>query len=329
MNTIIDQIPLDKKKLNGRRGADAITKHLKKKKETTWRFTIAAIKMIWTMGLELAWPAEMKEVRPPTTGQAWTPEDETVKAWYLAVLKDHDEYFRLIFLLIAQHGWRPSHLAHMKWRNIVYEAGKPVKVQADGYVEGFKTKAVVEAWLCPQVQEALIAWTAKEEVRTVRRDDGVIIPHRDRNGNYHFEEVVSHLFVMRLHVLWHDFQKRWRLPALMPKGLRHWVATKTREAGLSVPATARMMGHDVDKSIMRQVYDNPRSVRVEQRTKLPNGVLGLLCPPSVEVIEDIPGEALEVLRLRKAKKIGFIDMCQRLETIMDQQPTQTKDIETV
>jgi hypothetical protein len=123
---------------------------------------------------------------------------------------------------------------------------------------------------------------------------------------------------MRLKTHWNQVQKKWGLPTLKRKDLRHWVATVCRKAGLSKQASAYMMGHDPTQGgAMRDWYDNPQleEIFAEQAERLPKGPLGTLEPPIIELVADIPSEALEVLRNYLDGTLGTMEMASRLEAL--------------
>jgi hypothetical protein len=62
-------------------------------------------------------------------------------------------------------------------------------------------------------------------------------------------------------------------------------------------------------------YDNPSTeeILIEQADVLPNGLLGTLIPPKVEMIDDLPEEYLHILRDFHDGRIGSFEMVQRME----------------
>jgi hypothetical protein len=58
------------------------------------------------------------------------------------------------------------------------------------------------------------------------------------------------------------------------------------------------MGHEVDRRDMGIWYDNRpvQDILVEQAQVFPNGVLAVLDPPRIAVVDDIPAEVLEAVR---------------------------------
>jgi hypothetical protein len=105
------------------------------------------------------------------------------------------------------------------------------------------------------------------------------------------------------------------------------VATISRKADLSKPATAYLMGHDSSSGgAMRDWYDNPEVMEAldEQRVRLPEGPLGYL-DPNLVMVDEVRPSALVLLKDYFGKRIGTLDLVNRLEDIrlktVDQQET--------
>jgi integrase len=218
--------------------------------------------------------------------------------------KEPDVRLRLIWLFIAQHGWRPSQACLIKWRNIRYDTdGKPIAIVADGGQEDFKTSSPVAARLSPGVAEALTEYSNKN-------------PHTPEQTIFQLNgHPMDHKNIMEIFIRLTD---RWNLPKLRPKDMRHWVCTQCRKVDLSKPASAYLLGHNAASgSAMRDWYDNPQKSEVfdEQSAKLPNGPLGLLDIPKVEIIQGLPSEALELLRSYMDGKIGVMEFMTKMESV--------------
>jgi len=224
-----------------------------------------------------------------------------------------DPYYRLLWLFIAQFGWRPSHVRLLKWRNLQLEdSGKSFAIIADGTTEGFKSSSPVAVRLPPNVVNALEEWMG-EIGRT--EPDLPILPWRSANG---ILEHKRHQAEQMFNKHWRCIEHKWRLPYLRPSQVRHWVATTARKAGLSKQATAYLMGHDPTQGgSMRDWYDSPQlaDIFIEQEDGLPNGPLGLLDPPVVEFDDGLPREAISLLNRYLAGEIGGIDLLGSLERI--------------
>ena len=313
-----------KRQLSGRKGQKLIKDFISRKPRTYWRFALAALKAVWVYGLALNWPIETRRDfgRMPKMRRGATPADGIIARWAEAMENETDTYYRLIWLLMAQHGWRPSHLAHLKWRNVRYDSdGRPIAIVADGVKEGFKTEAPVMAFLAPDVQQVLMEWASFDEVSRNMGPDVLIVPFRSCKGEMDFKEVPSRTFWSRLKRHWNRLIKKWDLPPLKRKDVRHWVATTCRKAGLSKQASACLMGHDATAGgAMRDWYDNPpmEDIFAEQAERLPDGPLGTLRPPRIEIVADIPPEVLEVVKDYIDEKIGTMEFASRMEGLKSQ-----------
>jgi integrase len=300
--------------LKGKAGKAVILEYLGRHPRLSWRTLISIIKSVWMYGFDLPWPIDtIRDLgRLPRTKRGESPSDEIVKRWDEAMHHEKDTYLRLLWLLIAQHGWRPSHVSKLKWSNIRYEGEKPVAIVADGQKEGFKTDAPVAARLSPDIQEALMEWMAKTPER---RDDWLILPRRSPKGELLPQNTLDNQVIARY---FDKLAKKWGLPHLTAKALRHWVATTCRKAGLSKQATAYLMGHDpAQGGAMRDWYDNPQlsDIFVEQAERLPYGPLGCLNPPKVEIIEGLPQEAIELLKEYLSGRMPTMEFANRMETL--------------
>ena len=306
---------LTRRRLAGPRGRRILLEHLEHVPRRSWRWTVAALKAVWTMGLNLPWPLDPKRDlgRLPPTRRRESPPDVAVKAWSDALVHEADPYLRLLWLLVAQHGWRPSHVCRLKWHHVRLDsAGRPVAIVADGTEAGFKTSAPLAARLAPDVVEALEAWQraapevlSEQPVLSRRSSTGRVAPSRENGAD-------------SLRVHWNRLRAKWHLPALRPVDLRHWCATACRRAGLSKQASAYLMGHDPTAGgAMRDWYDAPplEDVFAEQAERLPHGPLGLLEPAAALLADGLPKEAVKVLQAYLAGELGTMELATRLEAV--------------
>lgn len=308
---------IDKRRLKGKAGKKLLLAYLDEKVPLKSRRTVLAeLKTVWTLGLDLPWPIDPRRDigRLPKTGRAETPPDATVKAWDDALVRDPDPYNRLAWLLVGQHGWRPSHLERLRWDHVKRDAdGNPYAIQADGADAGFKTHAPIAARLAPDIAEAINAWRKKAPDTS---PGAPLLPYRTPSGKPDARREMGKDVLLRR---WRDFQARYGLPPLTPKQVRHWVASACREAGLSRQASAYLMGHDPTAGgAMRDWYDNPglEPIFAEQVKCLPYGALGKLRAPQVRLAGgDLPEESLEILRAFFAGKMGAYDLGPKLEAV--------------
>jgi len=304
-----------RRQLAGPKARMLIMAHIEQVAKSTWRWQNSALKAVWQYGLNLPWPIDPKRDfgRLPKGGPRENPPDSTVMAWADAMKREPDLYLRLVWLLISEHGWRPSHVGRLKWRNVRYDsAGMPVAIIADGFIEGFKTHAPIAARLCPEVAEALLAW---KKVVPEPYPERPIVPWRWANTEPQWSRPQSRSS-LRDH--WNRLGENWKLPRLRMCDLRHWVATRCRRAGLSKQASAYLMGHDATGGgNMRDWYDNPaiEDILAEQAEYLPDGALGLLDSVKVELTEGLCPESVELLREYLAGRMGTMELANKVESI--------------
>jgi integrase len=300
-----------RRQLAGPKGRMLILTHLEKLPKPSWRWTIASLKPVWTRGLNLAWPISKWDLptKLPKVQRRQSPNDADVKLWAEELAKEKDTYLRLVWLLVSQHGWRPSHVCRIKWRNIEYDGrGKPATIVAN---EDFKTCSPIAARLAPDVVEALEAW--KTEMKNPSPDEP-IMPWRDIKGQLtRGREQTSGEFIVH----WQRLERKWKLPKLCPVHLRHWVAgISSDRAELSKQATALMMGHDATQGgNMTDWYNNPQTkvMLAEQAEKLPYGPLGLLNPPTVEIEGELSKEEASLVKAYRTGQLGTMEFAAAME----------------
>jgi len=319
---LADEIEMEKyskRQLSGKIGKTLILKALEDIPRPSWRKNLAMYKVVWTTGFNLPWPIDNKRDigRLPKTQRSETPPDTTIIAWNNGLRNETDPYLSLFWRAVFQPGWRPSHVARMKWRNVRYDAqGKPYAIVADGAQEDFKTNAPVAFRLPPDMVEALEAW---RKVAPESFPEKPILPWRSTKGKVKPDKELN---LGQFHELWDGLKAKWGLPPLRPRDCRHWVATACRKAGLSKQATAYLMGHDpTTGGAMRDWYDNPQLADIfdEQAGCLPKGPLGLLEPPELKIVSGMPPEALGLLRDYLDGRCGTMEFATRMEGIRARQ----------
>jgi len=317
----VDLESYTRRQLSGPKGRMLILTHLDKVPKISWRWVVIAIKPVWTYGLNLPWPIDNKRDLPklPRARPGQSPPDTQVKTWAKALANERDPYLRLLWLLLAQHGLRPSHVCRIKWRNVQYDdQGRPVAIVADGAQESFKTCSPVAVRLAPDVVEALVEWRKITDASP----DQPVLPWRSVTGRTVCSRGQTHA-AFTAH--WQRLERKWRLPHLCPNHLRHWVATISRRAGLSKQATAFMMGHDATQGgSMRDWYDSPQLQDVfdEQAARLPYGPLGLLEPPTVELEGGLSKEVVSIVSAYLAGQAGTMEFATQMEKVRLQRSVQ-------
>jgi integrase len=306
---------LTRRQLAGPRGKQLILEHLAQLSKPSWLTELSCIRSVWCNGLRLPWPIDTKVDigRLPRTRREPTPSDELVKEWADALTREKDPYLRLLWLLIAQHGWRPSHATGARWGDLQRDpSGRLRAILMTGERGEFKTYAPVAVRLAPDVVRALEDW---QRLHPAPHPEAWVLPWRSAKGQVCASRRMDK-DTYRRHWLW--LRKKYDLPALRPKDLRHWVSTACRKAGLSKVATAYLQGHDATQGgAMRDWYDNPRVEEVleEQENCLPKGPLALLVPSEVELVSGAPSEAVVLLEAYLAGEVGTMEFMTSIEHI--------------
>ncbi len=299
-----------------RNGRALIRAYLQTKARGGWRFRLARLRTVWEFGLGLSWPIVTKRDlgRLPNSRPDTTPPDEAVKLWAERMATESDPYFRLMFLLVAQHGWRRSHVCALEPADIRRDTeGKPVALVRYPQDDEFKTVAPIGARLAPDTADALTEWLAVAAKNGLGA--GSLLPWRSAK-NLHRMDFERSLDPRDFGRLWMALARRYNLPRLRPKAFRHWVATACRRAGLSKQATAFLMGHDSKTGgAMRDWYDQPQEQDAldEQALKLPYGPLGLLRPPAVNVEVELSRDLVDLVKAYAAGKLGTLEFVSQLE----------------
>jgi len=225
-----------KGQLRGTKGKTIIKDFIGKHPERSRGLLVAIAKRFWTSGLEIPWPLTKDELKVSlSSNPRMSPANDIIKPWVLALRDEPDIYHRLIWVMISNHGWRPSHVARLRWRNVQFDGeGEPISIYAQGTREGFKTSSPIMAWLCPEVRELLKQWRA---ITPYKGPEDYIIPWRK------YDKIKDEpLDDMRIRLVFSELRKKYKLPKITPKDLRHWTATTCRKAGLSKQASAYLMG---------------------------------------------------------------------------------------
>lgn len=299
----------------GPTGKRLILSHLEKIPKASRRWVTGAIKAVWMYGIDAPWPIDTRRDlgRLPKPQRGRTPHDADVRPWAEAVRAEKDPYTKLTGIFLLQFGWRPSQVCRLKWRNVEYDPeGRPKVIIASGSVEDFKTDSDIRVWLPPNVVEGLVSW---KSVSPDSAQERPILPRKGTTGRLPITPTKMHDRHSFANLLM-AFESKWGLKHLTAKSLRHFVATKCREAGLSYQASAYWQGHDPSSSgAMRDWYDNPDDTFAEQSAKLPEGPMGLLEASEVRLQEGLPNEAVSVLTQYLNGKVGTMELVGHLEAL--------------
>lgn len=120
----------------------------------------------------------------------------------------------------------------------------------------------------------------------------------------------------RIEYMWSQFREAWALAELNRCELRHFVKTAGHRAGMDEVALSYLQGHAPEG--MGGQYDHPEDdedIFDRQRSALPNGALGLLRPPVVEVAPGVDREQLELLARYNAGGLSTRDLADGIEAL--------------
>jgi integrase len=223
-----------KRQLAGPIGKRLILDYISTVSKPSVRTQLAAIKRVWMNGIGLPWPidAKMDIGKLPKVERESTPPNQPVQEWAKSLSIEKDPYLKLVWLFMAQHGWRPSHATGVRWSDVRYDdLGHPCAIRTTGARAEFKTYAPVAVSLAPDVIQALEEW---RKIHPNPNGNAWILPHRGLTGKL---DVNRRMKTRHFEKLWQCVQEKYGLPKLRPKDLRHWVSTACRKAGLSKPAS--------------------------------------------------------------------------------------------
>ncbi len=322
----------NRRQLAGDKGEALIRDYLNGVPKPSRRVYAACLKRVWTRGLDLAWPEGIKdEVEFSKVRARTTPPDELVRPWFEALQHDVDVYARLLFWIPAELGWRPGHIGGVNVEEVKRDTnGAIYAIVADGRDRSdaarFKTDSPVVAYTTPELARLLEAWLKRHPDP---RPGKPLLPWRNASGGFNTDQRLND---ERIAVHWERLRRKWglRKNRLTRCDLRHWVATKCREAGMTGRARASLMGHDPMEDgskdfdlrqnfSMGDWYDNPEVSKIvdEQRSKLGDGLLARTFGAKVTLV-DGPTLSNEESRLVfdfKAGRITAFDLAQRLDAL--------------
>lgn len=273
----------------------------------------SALSAVWTYGFEdrhnLPYPVNPKKdlPRPPKKHRGKTPKDAAVKVWVEAMKRDPKPLHRIVYSLIVSLGWRPEQVSKIKHRNLFYkESGELWGIVADGELEDFKRKSPIIAYLPLALRQELEEWLKF-------------------NPGLADQPIFPGVRPSRISRWFRKLRRKENLPPLTAKSFRHWVATKCDRSGMSKAARANLLGHDplnddIDDEVSSNVvmgdyYDNPETEESlkEQESCLPNGTLGVFIPPKVELVENVPEDALCLMKDYLEGRISMMDFVNKME----------------
>ncbi len=262
------------------------------RKPATRNVILASLKTVWIYGLGIPWPLDVRRDFGRTlrgNGARITPKDGEIEPFFRATESENDPYLRSMMAVQLSCGLRSAnHLGNLTWRAIQWEGAKPYAIVAAGQECGFKTDALLAAYLPPFASEALAAW--KAQTPTDLPEDAPIWPMRPCEGTVkdflkpHDRKTLVNLFT------------RWKVRHRIESRLtlmffRHWVKRKAEQAGLDPSTADYLQGHQpkTDGGLSYGKVRDWETVVDEQRSKWPDGPLGFAFGPKVQVLdEDAP-----------------------------------------
>jgi len=303
-----------RRQLAGKIGKRLILTFIREETRKSQAGDLSALRAWYRFGLDIPFPVDNKldlggRLAKPDRGM--TPPDNLVEPWTKAVEDEHDAYIRLLVRLILQYGWRPSHLARLKWRNVVFDAdGRPVYFRASGVDEGFKTDSPILAIATPDVAEDIVAWS---KVCPSNVPDKPILGHFKR-GRPTDKATTTY----QIERVWLRFRRKWNLPNVMPRDLRHWVSSTLRKGGLTGPPRRAWMGHNARvRGDMSSDYDNEPDDQLleQQRVRTPGGPLAFYRNTHARIVDVVPAELESIWADIQSNKIGAVEAWQRLDAL--------------
>lgn len=315
-----------RRQLAGPKGKQLILHHLNNHiTKPAVSMTNAALCYVWEKGVGLPYPINLKDDfgKLPKTERRFTPPDATVKEWAEAMSREKDSYLRLIWLFIADFGWRPSHCRNMRWSDVLYDQeGHPYAIHASGKDHRFKTYASVLVSLPPDVAKALEEW---RHIHPNPDSNGWLICQRSVTASRQLTPT-QQLSNCQFKKFWNILREKYGLPKLNASSLRHWVSTQARKVGLDDNARAWMQGHDATtfNSSMGVYYDNEglEEVLKAQRMAFPNGALAAVLGLKVELEADRDPEALAIFDKYLAGKMGTMEFASLMESVRMKVPSK-------
>jgi len=313
-DTKCDVSKYTRRQLAGKIGKRLILTFIRTESRKSQAGDLSALRALYRFGLDMPFPVDNKvdlggRLAKPDRGM--TPPDSLADPWTKAIENESDPYSRLLVRLTWQYGWRPSHLAHLKWHNIIRDIeGKPLSFKASGVDEGFKTDSPIVAIVTPDVASDLAAWLTSCPNSV---PDKPILGHSIRG-----EPTDKTTTTYQIEQIWRRFRKKWNLPKLMPHDARHWVSTTLRKGGLIGPPRKAWMGHNSRiRGDMSSDYDNEPDEQLleQQRLKAPNGPLGIYRNLHAVVTEAVPIELERIWTAIKDNKIGVLEAVQQLDSL--------------
>ena len=301
-----------RRQLAGTKGKLLILEHVAALPLRSRRPVLSGLASVWKIGVNLPWPIDAKvDVgKLPKTRRDLTPQVSTVKAWYEKLLHETNPWLRTLWLLLAQFGLRPHTIARLRWSHVRYdERGIPCEIRANGADEGFKTFADIACHVPPDVADALVQLRRASNEQS---EADPVLPWMDGWGKVKPSRQANRTLYAKH---WNRLRKKYGLPKLRMKDLRHWVASQCHDSDLSEQARAYMQGHDQPIGNMGDAYDN-RSIEINlarQVEKFPHGPLGIFEKPDLEIVAALPGDLVTVLMGYHDGKVGFTQVINRLE----------------
>jgi len=312
-----------RRQLATRKGKELVLGYLKTVPPRSLRSMNAGIKAVWKRGIGIPYPVEPTEdlPRPPKTMRRSVPPDKIVREWAEILDLEKDPYYRLLWLLEVNYGWRPSHICKLKWRNVEFdESGKPIAIIGDGAKEQYKTNSAIIATIFPAVAEALLA--IKDMQGYDPSPEKSILPFRYVSGRFTGPGKISRKIPeeqgsQQLYEQWRRLQRKYDLPKLRMCDIRHWVSKTCNRIGMDRQAICCLMGHDPEANKDMQVWYSMMSIEEildEQRMRLPEGPLRNLAP-DIQMVYEIPKEVVDLWSKFRFGQIGTMEFLNEAEAL--------------
>jgi len=288
--------------------------YLAKKEPFSHKTRLSRLKSYVKYGLGLPWTIDTKvDVgRLPRYRKREKPKDEVVDKWLTKGDMIDDLYDRLLFHFAFEFGFRGhSHIARFRWGDTRHDVnGDPVAIVAQS--KEFKTLALAVANIPPYMRKDLRQW---HETTPFGSDSDPIFPWRSAYGR------IEHREHNRASIAdyWKRFERDFGLPYLRTGQLRHWVKTKSRQAGVNDRLSEIRSGRDPGDQ-----YDTPPPDEIleDLEKQLPNGVLGYYRPSRIQIADAVSSEYASVCSRWDKGEIELSDLMNKMISIRQEAKSQ-------
>lgn len=301
-----------RRQMAGPKGRQLVKAFLNEVRPKSQAGALSALRCWARYGLGIVLPIDKSDTGLlPKPDRGMAPVNKVVEPWIEALEHEKDVYVRLLVRLELTYGWRPSHLSCMKWRNLVWNGDEPSHFYASGVTERFKRPSPILAIVTPDVGNDLLEW---HRICPDTSPDKPLLPTKYVGGKI----VIKQSLPGHLRDIWNRFGRKWTLPKLTMRSLRHWGSVQLRKGGLTGPPRMAWFGHDSRiRGDSSSDYDHeiPDDILEQQRLKVPGGPLAVYRQMHLGLVDATPKEAHQLCDAYIADKIGDMALLESLHRI--------------